>query len=415
MDSHVKVAVRMRPLILSEKEEKSAVHWKMKAPASIYPVAYPSHVFEYTHVFTEKDDNEIIYSKFCSPIIQSVVKGFNGAIIAYGQISSGKTFTMMGDDDLKIDGIIHFSIYDLFKLFENEFDSLYFMRIACFEVHGGKMRDLLSDSNEYLPTTEKIGRVKWPLLTRYTVQKPQDIFNYIKEAQNKRETKCTLKNKNSSGSSLIIDLLIESASPACAEVQNVAKLSHLCFVDLAGNSEDFQPHETGSISETSQIVRMQLRQVIQHLENNKGKSQFIIDQDAPRLKIYDHVLAGNFVTSIICTVSPTNLHETFGYLQIASLAKCLKNKPALTKTNSNDAQLAAEHWNHHQCRNLEIKLARFQKFWNIHFLCVYKTKHLHSKKMSGCSNELRCRKSLPQQPFIYRFCSLATYEPKKRV
>ncbi|CAL1290116.1 unnamed protein product, partial [Larinioides sclopetarius] len=184
MDNYVKVAVRIKPLTSSEKEEEAAVHWKTKASSYIYPVADPSNIYTFSHAFTEKDDNEVIYSKFCSPVVQSAVKGFNGAIIAYGQVSSGKTFTMMGDDDIKIEGIIHFSVYDLFKLIENNFDRIYFIRIACLEIHKGKIsRDLLCDSNEFLPIQEKNDRINRPLLTRYTVQEPQDVFNFIKEAQ----------------------------------------------------------------------------------------------------------------------------------------------------------------------------------------------------------------------------------------
>uniref|UniRef100_A0A1I8P5E2 Kinesin motor domain-containing protein n=1 Tax=Stomoxys calcitrans TaxID=35570 RepID=A0A1I8P5E2_STOCA len=32
-------------------------------------------------------------------IVHSTIQGFNGTIFAYGQTSSGKTYTMMGDDD----------------------------------------------------------------------------------------------------------------------------------------------------------------------------------------------------------------------------------------------------------------------------------------------------------------------------
>jgi kinesin family protein 5 len=38
------------------------------------------------------------------PIVQSVLEGFNGTILAYGQTSSGKTHTMLGPD---IDNLEH--------------------------------------------------------------------------------------------------------------------------------------------------------------------------------------------------------------------------------------------------------------------------------------------------------------------
>jgi len=32
------------------------------------------------------------------PIVDSVLEGFNGTVLAFGQTSSGKTYTMLGPD-----------------------------------------------------------------------------------------------------------------------------------------------------------------------------------------------------------------------------------------------------------------------------------------------------------------------------
>ncbi|CAL1290114.1 unnamed protein product [Larinioides sclopetarius] len=208
-------------------------------------------------------------------------------------------------------------LYNLLLKALTNFDRIYFIRIACLEIHKGKIsRDLLCDSNEFLPIQEKNDRINRPLLTRYTVQEPQDVFNFIKEAQKKRETKSTLKTENSSGSSLVIDL----------------------FLDPTENS-DFQPNEIVSISNKRQKLLMQPKEVARYLANNKGKSQFIIPQDTPILEIYENILGGNFVTAIICTISPTNLHETYAYLEIATLARSIQNKPVSTRIISNNVQL----------------------------------------------------------------------------
>ena len=39
-----------------------------------------------------------VYNVSVMPIIESVLEGFNGTILAYGQTSSGKTHTMLGPD-----------------------------------------------------------------------------------------------------------------------------------------------------------------------------------------------------------------------------------------------------------------------------------------------------------------------------
>jgi kinesin family protein 5 len=39
-----------------------------------------------------------VYKTAVEPIVESVLDGYNGTIFAYGQTSSGKTHTMLGED-----------------------------------------------------------------------------------------------------------------------------------------------------------------------------------------------------------------------------------------------------------------------------------------------------------------------------
>lgn len=38
-----------------------------------------------------------MFQRVAEPIVNSVLHGFNGAVIAYGQTGSGKTYTMEGE------------------------------------------------------------------------------------------------------------------------------------------------------------------------------------------------------------------------------------------------------------------------------------------------------------------------------
>ena len=50
-------------------------------------------------------------------IVESVLEGFNGTIFAYGQTSSGKTFTMTGPDieDEEMQGLIPRMVNHVFQ------------------------------------------------------------------------------------------------------------------------------------------------------------------------------------------------------------------------------------------------------------------------------------------------------------
>lgn len=50
------------------------------------------------HIFSQETTNTNVYEKVVGPIIESVLDGYHGTVFAYGQTSSGKTHTMMGND-----------------------------------------------------------------------------------------------------------------------------------------------------------------------------------------------------------------------------------------------------------------------------------------------------------------------------
>jgi kinesin family member 5 len=54
--------------------------------------------YNFDKIFDPSAQQVDVYNGAIKPIIESVLEGFNGTILAYGQTSSGKTFTMQGPD-----------------------------------------------------------------------------------------------------------------------------------------------------------------------------------------------------------------------------------------------------------------------------------------------------------------------------
>jgi len=54
--------------------------------------------FMYDFVFDTDCTQEQVYDKVGGPVLNNILDGFNGTIMAYGQTSSGKTHTMQGYD-----------------------------------------------------------------------------------------------------------------------------------------------------------------------------------------------------------------------------------------------------------------------------------------------------------------------------
>ena len=55
--------------------------------------------FQFDAFFDEKTTQETVYEKVARPIIDGVLDGYNGTLFAYGQTGTGKTYTMMGNEE----------------------------------------------------------------------------------------------------------------------------------------------------------------------------------------------------------------------------------------------------------------------------------------------------------------------------
>jgi hypothetical protein len=56
--------------------------------------------FTYDEVLDSDVNNEDMYNKTAKTNVTAFMKGFNGTIFAYGQSGSGKTFSMLGPDEV---------------------------------------------------------------------------------------------------------------------------------------------------------------------------------------------------------------------------------------------------------------------------------------------------------------------------
>ena len=63
--------------------------------------------FAYDSVYDIDAQQQVVYDESAFPLVESVIKGYNGTIFAYGQTGCGKTHTMLGvPDDPNLRGII---------------------------------------------------------------------------------------------------------------------------------------------------------------------------------------------------------------------------------------------------------------------------------------------------------------------
>jgi kinesin family member 5 len=54
--------------------------------------------FSFDHIFGPQAEQKDVFNHIGQPIVNTAFEGINGTIFAYGQTSSGKTFTCVGPD-----------------------------------------------------------------------------------------------------------------------------------------------------------------------------------------------------------------------------------------------------------------------------------------------------------------------------
>jgi hypothetical protein len=118
----VKVFVRRRPedtIKCPEPEPEPAAPVPSSSSCPILSISNDLKTCEYYSILTKTKQKfsvnqffpinilqEEIFQYTAKDIVDSVLKGYSGSILAYGPTGSGKTFTMRGDNSLTNKGVI---------------------------------------------------------------------------------------------------------------------------------------------------------------------------------------------------------------------------------------------------------------------------------------------------------------------
>ncbi|XP_064366604.1 centromere-associated protein E isoform X4 [Dromaius novaehollandiae] len=340
----VTVCVRVRPLIARENalEDKLSLYWKSEN--NTIAEVNGTKVFSYDRVFHSSDNTQQLYEGVAVPIIQSAVQGYNGTIFAYGQTASGKTYTMMGNDDFV--GIIPKAIQHVFKIICEIPDREFLLRVSYMEIYNETITDLLCDIRKKKPLgiREDVNRNTYVEdLIEEVVVAPEQVMEWIRKGEKNRHYGETKMNEHSSRSHTIFRMIIESrerSDPANASCDGAVMVSHLNLVDLAGSERASQTGSEGlRLKEGCNINRSLfiLGQVIKKLCDDP--SGFINYRDSKLTRILQNSLGGNAKTVIICTITPVSFDETLSTLQFANTAKRMKNTPKVNEVLDDDALL----------------------------------------------------------------------------
>lgn len=218
--------------------------------------------FTFDKVFGEDVNTEAIYNNVAKGIISSVVSGLNGTIFAYGQTSSGKTYTMQGSGSIEDGasnsggGVVHMAANDIFSHIKSQPDRIFLVRASFLEIYNEEVRDLLSNSNQTLPIREDPRRGVFVQSQEEIVTDFESLLRILFRGEKSRQVASTGMNERSSRSHTIFRITIESRErevegDAESEDENdvaaggAVRISTLNLVDLAGSESVRHTGATG--------------------------------------------------------------------------------------------------------------------------------------------------------------------------
>ncbi|KAJ1772113.1 hypothetical protein IW140_004101 [Coemansia sp. RSA 1813] len=338
--------------------------------------------FKFDHAFGPEAQQASVYEAAISPLLSRFVEGYNVTVLAYGQTSSGKTYTMGTDaDDVSLlsqgdavseaTGIVPRSLGWLFSWAAQQQSSPNSVsdsgsrppsaaqqavqqgvdiRVSFLEVYNEELIDLVA-LTQYRGVRPPIfvredtkGNIIWTGVKEMPVSDARGALDILISGSQERQTGGTKMNEKSSRSHAIYSIILTqtrmrtrsgsvAADGTVSTVREPVKIvSKLHFVDLAGSERLKKTMAVGErqregISINSGLLA--LGNVISALgDTQRGSLSFVPYRDSKLTHMLRDSLGGNAQTLLIACVSAAeaNLTETVNTLKYAARARNIKNR-----------------------------------------------------------------------------------------
>ena len=233
------VAVRCRPLNQRELSysplKTVSIHNREIITISSSQKKESQYAFDFA--FPEQTPQEDIYHFTTETLIEKVMNGFNATVFAYGATGSGKTYTMVGNDNEP--GVMIRALNDLFTVLNEEKEKKFNVEISYIEVYNEQLKDLLNFNNSENNVEIRNDPQKGTIIQGASLKKvsnSDDAFKLLLLGNRKRSEGITIYNENSSRSHAILQVHVKSQD-SVLHLSNQVIFGKFILVDLAGSEK----------------------------------------------------------------------------------------------------------------------------------------------------------------------------------
>ncbi|CAM0870939.1 unnamed protein product [Alopecurus aequalis] len=293
--------------------------------------------FKFDRVYTPKDDQAEVYAD-ASPLVTSVLDGYNVCIFAYGQTGTGKTFTMEGTE--KNRGVNYRTLEELFKIAEERKDSVtYNISVSVLEVYNEQIRDLLATS----PSSKKLeikqageGAHHVPGIVEANVENISEVWDVLQTGSNSRAVGSNNVNEHSSRSHCMLCIMVRAKNL----INGDCTRSKLWLVDLAGSERLAKTDAQGDRLKEAQNINRSLSALGDVISALASRSSHIPYRNSKLTHLLQDSLGGDSKALMFVQISPSDndVSETLSSLNFASRVRGIELGPAKKQVDTAELQ-----------------------------------------------------------------------------
>ncbi|XP_059460416.1 kinesin-like protein KIN-14R isoform X1 [Corylus avellana] len=338
---NIRVFCRCRPLRKDEISAGNATIIDFEAAKDgelgILTGGSTKKIFRFDRVYTPKDDQVDVFAD-ASPMVASVLDGFNVCIFAFGQTGTGKTFTMEGSEQDR--GVNYRTLEQLFKIAQERKETFtYSISVSVLEVYNEQIRDLLASA----PTSKKLeirqaseGVHHVPGIVKATVENIKEVWSVLQTGSNARAIGSNNVNEHSSRSHCILCIMVRAKNLMNGECTK----SNLWLVDLAGSERLAKTDVQGERLKEAQNINRSLSALGDVISALASKSSHIPYRNSKLTHLLQDSLGGDSKTLMFVQISPLeqDLGETLSSLNFATRVRGVELGPARKQTDMGELQ-----------------------------------------------------------------------------
>uniref|UniRef100_A0A368UHF5 Kinesin-like protein n=1 Tax=Glycine max TaxID=3847 RepID=A0A368UHF5_SOYBN len=327
----VRVAVRLRP----RNAEESVADADFADCVELQPELkrlklrknnWDADTYEFDEVLTEFSSQKRVYEVVARPVVESVLDGYNGTIMAYGQTGTGKTYTLgrLGEEDNAARGIMVRAMEDILADVSLDTDSV---SVSYLQLYMETIQDLLDPANDNITIVEdpKTGDVSLPGASLVDIRDKQSFVELLRLGEAHRFAANTKLNTESSRSHAILmvhvkrsvkgrDAALSSENGNHSHVVKsikppLVRKGKLVVVDLAGSERIDKSGSEGHTLEEAKSINLSLSALGKCINALAENSAHVPFRDSKLTRLLRDSFGGTARTSLVITIGPSPRHR----------------------------------------------------------------------------------------------------------